>query len=136
MSSARTVLAPIGVVTFCVLIVSTGGISSLLATHSVDVVATEPQHAYLGVEQTSLQPTTTTTDLEVTVTNQFPTGIVLTTVELTINGTTVDIAEHSRLEPGDSSTHTFRSISCDRTLTVTSASTDTRVQVERSVACS
>lgn len=135
MIKTRTLFGIAVVAAVSVLVLSTGGVSSILATHSVDVVTTGPQDAYLGVEQTLLQTKGNTTDLELTVTNQFPAGIVLTTVEVTTNGTTVDLTTRGRLEPGDNRTHTFRAVSCGETLIVESSSADTSVQINQSVSC-
>lgn len=136
MIQRRELLLVVAVVTALAVTLGTGGVSSISADRGVDVAVAEDDHAYLGFEQNATQVKNDTTTLEVTVRNQFPAQTSLSQVVVATNGTTVDLAENGRFESGTSSTHTFQSVPCDETVTVTASSSDVDVQFERAVSCS
>lgn len=134
MSSEQVFFIAATVVAVSGLFLSTGGASSIAATHTVDVATAGDGSAYLGFEQTT-QIANGTTVLDLTVTNQHSSETAFRTVDVTINGTTVDIIDGGRLTPGDGVTHTVRSVDCGESVTVAATGPETTIRIERSVAC-
>lgn len=118
-----------------VTVTATGGFSSATAERGVHVNVAEDPNAYLGIEQAPSETENDTTNLEVTVANQFPAGTDLTTVEVTINGTAVDFAEGNAVEPGDERTYTFGTVPCEGRITVEAQGEGVTVGLNRTVAC-
>lgn len=131
----RQILLLIILVAGGALVTSTSGVSSVAADRGVQGEIAEDPSAYLGFEQTPQNTADGTTDLEVTVTNQFPSGTDLTVVTVTVNGTTVDLAESDPLESGESATHTFTTVPCDDPITIKASGNSVRVSLDRSVTC-
>jgi len=71
--------------------------------------------------------------VDVTVTNQFPAGTPLTTVEITANGTSVDLGP---IASGERVTHTFSSVSCGDSIGIEASGNGVAVNLERTVTCS
>ena len=134
MTSRGALLAVLTVVAVAGLLLGTSGASSITATHNVDLVTTADQDAYLGFEQTTASESGTTR-LDLTVTNQQSSQTTLSTVELRVNETTVDVTDGDPLSPGETATQTFQSVDCDGTVTVTAVSSEMRVEIQRAVAC-
>lgn len=116
-------------------VTGTGGFSSATADRSAHVDVAGDQSAYLAFEQSAGNTTNGTTDLEVTVTNQFPGGTELSVVAVTVDGTTVDLAGNEPLTAGESATRTFPSVPCDGPVSVEATGTHVDVSFSRSVAC-
>ncbi|WP_178915060.1 hypothetical protein [Natronomonas gomsonensis] len=135
MTRRRRLLLAAALLASVVVVTTTGGFSSATAERGVDVSVAEDSNAYLGVEQAPSGTENGTTNLEVTVANQFPAGTDLTTVEVTANGTTVDFAEPDAVEAGDERTYTFRTVSCDGRITVEAQGAGVTVGLNRTVAC-
>lgn len=131
----RNLLLLASLVVGVALVTSTGGVSSMTVDRGVHARVVEDQYALLGFEQNATNTTNDVTDLEVAITNQFPSGTDLTVVEVTVNGTTVDLAESDSLEPGESATHTFATVPCDDTIAVDASGNAVRVYLDRSVTC-
>ena len=89
----------------------------------------------VGFEQTPTHTENGTTDVEVTVKNQFASEIELTTIELSVNGRSIDLADRTPLEPGDRRTHTFVSVPCTEEITVHVSGTGVNSRFNRSVRC-
>ncbi|MEF8915689.1 hypothetical protein [Natronomonas sp.] len=115
--------------------VGTGGISAGAMDRGIHVAVADDESAYLGFEQTPTNTDGGTTDLEVSVINQFPGGTELTAVEVTINETTVDLAEGGTVGPGEEATHTFTSVSCGGRVTVEASGAGVSTRLNRSVTC-
>jgi P pilus assembly chaperone PapD len=115
--------------------VGTGGISAATMERGIQGELADDRTAYLGFEQTPENTTNDTTDLEVTVTNRFPGGTELTAVEVTVNETTVDLADGGTVSPGEEVTYTFTAVSCGDRTTVVAVGSDMSVRLDRSVAC-
>lgn len=73
-----------------------------------------------------------TANVDVTVTNQFPAGTELTTVEITANSTSVDLAP---LAPGERATHTFPSVACGDSIGIEASGDGVAVHLDRAVDC-
>lgn len=116
-------------------VVGAGGLSVGAMDRGIQGAVADDSTAYLGFEQTPTNTSNDTTDLDVTITNQYFGGTELTTVEVTINGTTVDLAEDGTVDPGEEATHTFTSVACGDRITVEALGDGVGVRLDRSVAC-
>ncbi|WP_336135003.1 CARDB domain-containing protein [Natronomonas amylolytica] len=116
-------------------VMSTGGVSSVSVDRGLDVAVVDDESAYLGFEQTPTNTSNATTNLEVTITNQYPAARGFTTVEVTIDETTVDLAADGTVAPGEETTHTFTSVPCGDRITVEAFGEGVSVRLNRSVAC-
>jgi hypothetical protein len=116
-------------------VVSTGGFSSMTSDRSVHVTVAGDGDAYLGFESSPTNTTNGTTDLEVTVANQFTGGTELSTVQVTVDGKTIDLVPNGPLPAGESETHTVQSVSCDGLVSVAATGPNVAVRLTRSVAC-
>lgn len=116
------------------LLVGTGGVSSVTSVHTATVDTATDHNAFLGFEQA---PHTTNGDtaLVVTAINQYPVETTIESLEIRLNGTTVEPLEHRSLDPGASTSHTFESVFCGERLTLRAVSADMTVEIERSVEC-
>ena len=74
----------------------------------------------------------TTAYVDVTVTNQFPAGTELATVEVTADGTSVDLGP---LGPGERGTHTFWSLPCGDSVGIEASGSGVAVRLDRAVTC-
>jgi hypothetical protein len=135
MTRHRHLLLVAGLLASVVIVTATGGFSSATADRGVQVSVTEDTNAYLGVEQAHSGTGNGTTNLEVTVRNQFTADTDLTTVEVTVNGTAVDLAERDTIEPGETRVHTFTAVPCEGRLTVEAQGTGVIIGLNRTVAC-
>lgn len=131
----RQILLLVILVAGAALVTSTSGVSSVSADRDVQGKIAEDPSAYLGFEQTPTNTADGTTDLEVTVTNQFSSGTDLTVVKVTVNSTTVDLAESDPLESGESATCTFTTVPCDDPIMINASGNGVRVSLDRSVTC-
>lgn len=71
--------------------------------------------------------------VDVTVTNQFPAGTELATVEVTADGTSVDLGP---LAPGERVTHTLPSVACGDSIGIEASGDGVAVRLTRTVTCS
>lgn len=117
------------------LVTSSGAVSSIEASRNVHIAVAEDSSAYLGVNQTLSNTTNETTDLTLTVRNQFSSGTSLTMVTVTVSGETVDLAKHSSIDPGEQATAEFDSVSCPDSVTVKASGSGVAVWLSRSVSC-
>lgn len=135
MTHRRELLLLVALATAIGLTLGTSGFSSVSADRGIDVAVTDDEQAFLTFEQNTTDTANGTTAIEVTVGNQYPAGTTLSTVTVTANGTTTDLAENSQLSSGESRTHTFESVDCDETLSIEAAAPSVAVSFERSVSC-
>lgn len=135
MSLRRALLLFAGLALVVSSVMSTGGVSSVSVDRGIDVAVADDELAYLGFEQTPTNTSNDTTDLEVSVTNQFSGGTELTAVEVTINETTVDLAAGGTVSPGEEVAYTFTAVPCGDRITVVAVGAGVSVQLNRSVAC-
>jgi subtilase family serine protease len=135
MSSKQQLLLITVVLVLSATLIGSTGASSVIADRGVDMSVAADQQAVVGFEQTPTQTENGTTDVDVTVKNQFASEIDLTTVELSVDGESVDLADLSPLEPGDRRTHTFVSVPCTDEITVHVSGTDINSRFNRSVQC-
>jgi hypothetical protein len=133
-STQQLLLITILIMASALLIGSTGA-SSVTVDRGVDMSVVADQQAMVGFEQVATQPDNGTTDVDVTVENQFASEIELTTVELGVDRRAVDVADPSPLTPGDRRTHTFVSVPCSEEITVHVSGTDVNTRFTRSVQC-
>jgi hypothetical protein len=117
------------------LVMSSGGFSSLTADRDVELEVADNENAYLKFEQSPTNTENGTTDLEVTVTNQFPSGTSLSVVAVTINGETQYLVDSGQLESGASAMETFRSVTCGARITVEASNDDVEVCFNCTVIC-
>ena len=99
------------------LTLGTSGVSSVSVDRGIDVAVAEDRRAFLAFEQ---RTTTTngTTSLTVTIGNQYPDGTSLSTVTVSVGGTTVDLTIDQQLDAGEERTSTFGAVSCNDTIRV------------------
>ncbi|MFB6161154.1 MAG: hypothetical protein ABEJ61_08260 [Haloferacaceae archaeon] len=116
-------------------VTSTGAVSTVTMDRGVEVAVADDPNAYLGVERAVTGVGDGTANLSVTVTNRFPSGADLATVEVTVDGTTADLARGDPLAPGESATHAFRSVGCGDRIAVEAFGDGVRVRLYRSVTC-
>lgn len=114
---------------------STGGFSSAAVDRGLSVKATDDESAYVSFEQTPENTENGTTDLEATVTNRLPSGAALSTVEVTVSETTVDLAANDSVGPTEAATHTFSGVECGDPITVQASGNGVSVHLERTVRC-
>lgn len=112
--------------------VGTGAVSSISADRGMTVDIVDDKHAYLGLDVN----TTTTenrTEVNVTVSNQFPAG---TTLDVTVSHDDVTAypGKHS-LESGETRWVAFENATCGETVTVTASGDGVAVELERDVDC-
>jgi len=127
MSRHRSILLVIALMTAISVVTSTSGVSAVGADRSIEVATADDEDAYLGFEQTA-QTTNETTNLSVTIRNQFPSGTTLGTVTVTVDGETKDLTP---LGSGEEGTVRFESVDCDGTVSVTASGDGVEVQLER-----
>lgn len=117
------------------LIPSTGGVSSVQADRTVQISVADDSAAYLGLNRTLSNTTDETTDLSVTVRNQFPSDTSLTTVCVTVGNETVTLAENRSIDAGEQATAEFDAVSCPDSVTVNASGPDVSVRLTRTVDC-
>lgn len=115
--------------------IGSSGASSVTADRGVALSVAEDQQAVVGFEHTHRQTGYQTGTVDVTVTNQFSAHIELTTVEITVDNTTVDVAENNSLNPRERRTHTFTAVRCTDEITVHVSSDDVTTRFDRSLRC-
>jgi hypothetical protein len=136
MTSRRHGFLLIALIVGSALVVGTTSVSSVTMDRGLQLEVVEDQHAYLGFEQTPTNTENGITDLNVSITNQFQAGADLTTVEVTINGTTHDFGDSDGvLSPGETEKRTFASVPCGASITVRASGSDIRINLERLVDC-
>jgi len=127
----RTVVLVTGLIAVLGLLTSTGGLSATAADRGLQVTIADDDDAYLGFQQDAVT-TNGTTNLTVTVANQFPTGTTLDTVEISVDGETRDAGP---LDAGEDETVTFEFAECDDTIAVDASGTGVAVSLSRPVGC-
>jgi Protein of unknown function (DUF1102). len=113
---------------------ATAGFSSTSVDRSVQVSIVPDDSAFLSFEQdlSNTNMTTGTTDLDVTITNQFGLDTTLDAVEVTVDGRTESVGP---LGPGDAGTADFSDVDCDSTADVVASGSDVSVELDREVGC-
>ena len=110
----------------------TGAVSSMSAERGMNVHVVDDKDAYLGLDVN----TTTTengTEVNVTVSNQFPSGATLD-VELRHDDVTLYPGNHS-LESGETRWPTFENATCGEMVRITATGDGVTVELERRVDC-
>jgi len=113
----------------------TSSVSSVTADRPIDIAVADDSNAYVGFEQQHTRIQNGTTDLEVTVRNQYLSGASFTTVSVTVHGREVDLSKNSPLEPGDSRTQRFNSTPCDSSIAIVVSGTGISAEIQRPVSC-
>ncbi|MEA1930027.1 hypothetical protein [Halohasta litorea] len=126
-------LATLGMVG--VMMIGASGASSVTAERGVEMAVAGDNAAVVGFEQRAIHTANGTTELELTVRNQFGTEIELTAIEVGVGGTTEHLAENSPLEPGEHRTERFVGVSCTDEITVHVSGTDIDSRFDRPVQC-
>lgn len=132
----RRVALLLALVATVALATSTGAVSSMSAERPLQVEVADEGSAYIGFEQTASSTANGTTNLTVAVTNRFPPGTALTTVEVAVGGDARHLAADGPLDPGERVTVTFRSVACDDRIRIAAFGSGVSVRFERAVACS
>jgi hypothetical protein len=102
---------------------STGGFSSAAVDRGISVQVSDDESAYVAFEQTPVHTENGTTDLEVTVPDQLASGAGLSTVEVTVGETTVDLAASETVGPTETATLSFSSVGCGDPITLAAPGT-------------
>lgn len=121
-----------GVVAALVAVSGSAGFTSTAADRGVEVAVVDDDEAFLGVERTTVNETDGTANLSVTVTNRFPAGTTLDTVEVAVDGNT---ETRTNVGTGVAVTVEFDSVDCDESLTVNAYGTGVEVSLDRPVDC-
>lgn len=134
MSRRRTLVLLVAAIAALSLTLGTSGVSSVSVDRGIDVAVAEDRRAFLAFEQ---RTTTTngTTSLNVTIGNQYPDGTSLSTVTVSVGGTTVDLTIDQQLDAGEERTSTFGAVSCNDTIRVEATGAGVAASFERSVVC-
>lgn len=132
MSTLRHLAVVCLVVASLALAVGAGGFSSAAADRSIEVAVVSDEEAFLGFEQTlsNTNTTTGTTDVEVTITNQFAPGTTLETIEVTVDGRTARLGP---LHSGEKATEHFTDVDCGSTIHVDASDSDVEVDFNREI---
>lgn len=127
----RRALLLIAVLVAASLATGTGGISAMSADRGFDARIVDDDDAYIGFQQEAVT-TKGTTNLSVTVTNQFPAGTTLETVEISVDGETRYVGP---LDPGEVGTATFEFVDCGDSIDVEASGDGVQVSFSRPVEC-
>jgi hypothetical protein len=133
MSHGTTALLLVGVAVLAVT-VGTGGYTTTSAERGVNVAVADDEHAMIGVEQT-VATGNGTTELRVTVTNQFPSRVALSAASVRVGGRTVGLTASGTLGPGEAATATFENVTCGETIAIAAEGNGADVRLTRSVDC-
>lgn len=119
-----------------ILVTSTSGYNSVME-RPVDAEVAEDPAAYVGFEQRTNSRTNTSTDLEITITNNIGHGISLQSVFVNIGDKTTNAreVEGDHLDPNESLTFTFTNVSCGESITVVASGSGVHVSLNRTVNC-
>jgi hypothetical protein len=117
------------------LVTSTGGYSSVTAGRDVQVAVAPDHAAFLGYEQTRGPVTHGSTNVTVTVTNQFPSGTSLDRVVVCVPGECEYLTADGPLRPGENVTVRFEYLPCHSTIWVAAAGSGVSVRLSRPVTC-
>lgn len=135
MRRRRQALCLVVLMAGAMLVTTTSGVSSMAADRSTQVAVTDDEKGYLGVEQTTTDTANGTTNLSVTVTNQFPPGATVERMGVTVDGERRDGSQTDPLRNGQADTVTFESVSCDDEVGIVVTGDGFHVQLTRAVAC-
>ncbi len=116
-------------------VTATGGFTSASVERSVQVQVADDENAYLGFEQNVTNVENGSADLEVRISNRFGTATDLATVEVTVDGTAVDLAGDGPIGPGETVDRTFRSVPCDDSISIAASGDGVAVRFDRIVSC-
>lgn len=133
MNRDRSLLLVVALLVVVGVVTGTSGISSMGADRDIRVAIADDDSAYVGFNQTASGTTTGTTNLDLTLTNQFPSGVTLQGVTVTVDGETANLGP---LEPGESNTTEFDGVDCDSSIVVEASGDSVEVQLDREVDCS
>ena len=135
MSRHRNLVLLVGVVVAVSLTFGTSSVSSVSADRGIEVAVADDHEAFLAFEQRATAPANRTTPLTVTVGNQYPSGTTLTSVTVSLTGSTAESSEPVRLEAGTQHTWRFDAVSCHETLSVEAEGPGVSAAFERPVSC-
>ncbi|WP_323676423.1 hypothetical protein [Halorubellus sp. PRR65] len=121
-----------------VVLATTAGTSAFSAAsldRSVQIDVADDQSAYLGVSVTG-NATNNTTTATVTVTNQLPGDIALTTVTATDEGDSTSLTPgDGSLDGGDTTSATIENVTCGETVVIHASGDAVTVTLEREIQC-
>jgi hypothetical protein len=109
------------------LVSGTSGLSATVVDRGVQASVVNDDDAYLGFKQDAVT-TNETTNLTITITNQFPAGTTLDTVRVTVDRNEKCLGP---LDPGDQNSTTFESVDCDGSLSVVASGVGVEVALDR-----
>lgn len=135
MTRRRSLSLVLATVAVLALVTSTGGVSSVTGDRDVRIAVAPDHSAFLGFEQSTGTVTNGTTNVTLTVTNGFPSGTSLATVEITVDGETENLVADGSLGSGESAGATFENVACDAKITVEASGSDVFARLVRSVEC-
>jgi|AntDeeMinimDraft_4_1070355.scaffolds.fasta_scaffold00237_3 subtilase family serine protease len=118
-----------------VVLATTAGTSAFSAAtidRGLAVSVVDDDSAYLGVTLEQTDTTNGTTNLTVTVRNQFPGDSTLSNVTVTANGAAETVTS---LQSGEEATITFENATCDSTVTIEATGGGVDVALERTIDC-
>lgn len=138
MSRYRTLLVVAGLGIALSVTLGTSGMSATEADRPVEIAVVDDEHAYVGFEQEATEINDGTATLEITVTNQHPTGPPLRGSTVTVDGHTTELTkntQNSNIPPGQSRTRTFEGVSCGSSITINADGPNVKITVDRTVRC-
>ncbi|MFT4889789.1 MAG: hypothetical protein ACI9YT_000700 [Halobacteriales archaeon] len=133
MTRRRSLSLVLATVAVLALVTSTGGVSSATVDRGVRIAVAPDHSAFLGFEPSTGTVTDGTTNVTLTVTNGFPSGTTLATVEVTVDGETRKLVANRSLGSGESAGATFENVACDARITVEASGAGVFVRLVRSV---
>jgi hypothetical protein len=134
MANVPRVLLVSTLVVAVVVTVGTSAFSATTAERGVDISVADDEHALLGIERQVGTASNGTVNLSVTVTNRFA-GDTLTSVVVTVDGETRELAEADPVRPGEQAVASFAAVDCTTTIGVRASGPSTSVSLTRPVPC-
>jgi len=136
MNTRRRLLLLVTVAATITLVSSSSAFTSSTVDRHVQVQTAEDSAAFVGFEQNTSNSSDGTTDLTVTIRNQFPGDTTLSAVDVHVGEDNADLAADGPIPSGGTETVTFDNVSCEGDIEVEAAGTGLEVRFVRSVACS
>jgi hypothetical protein len=136
MTRRRGLLVAVAVVAVLAFSFGTGAVSLTSMERDAQFAVVSDSDAYLYFEQDPSGTTNGTTNLSVTVGNEFPERVELRRVSVVVDGDRTDLLAAGALDSGEAVSATLRSVRCGDPLQVVASGDGVTVRLYRSVRCS